>query len=114
MAKDDTGPVPQQGQGVLVMVPEPWDSWVGWQLCLNTRYIPQGSAPFLVPMNSALKASLASSSSMVRLPVELPDELWSAALSQDLLCSSELFVSCWMRIVKAVLCGCLSKDRVKS
>lgn len=105
---------PPAGQGVLVVVAVPWDSWVGWQLCLNTRYIHEWNAPFLVPMNSALKASLPSSSSMVRLPVELPDELWSRALSQDLLCSSELFVSCWMGIVKAALCGCLSKDRVKS
>lgn len=40
-----TGPVSQPmcspaGQGVLVIVPMPWDSWEGWQLCLNTRYIP--------------------------------------------------------------------------
>lgn len=32
--------------GVLVIVPVPWDSWVGWQFCLNTRCIPQGNAPF--------------------------------------------------------------------
>lgn len=119
VASGATGPVSQQtgspeGQGVLVMVPVPWDSWVGWQLCLNMRYIPEWSAPFLVPVNSALKASLASSSSMVRLSVELPGELWSRALSHNLLWSSELLVSCWMGIVKAALCGCLSKDRLKS
>lgn len=66
-----------------------------------------------MPVNSVLKASLASSSSIVKLPVELPGELWSAALSQDLIRSSEIFVLRWMGIVKAALCGCSSKDRVK-